>query len=188
MSDSVKPRRSLATAIASGSLATQTRVKTGGAAEALAAANDVWLDAGAPEDGEASATLDVGAARAAGLLPPMTGTSTNSDPFADIDSDVFADIEMALAVDAAWDAPVETTGARQARLLVALAPLDRIVVVRVPMGSLMGTKLDHKGGFLMSRVDGVTSIEDLLDLAGMPMLEALTYLSVWLERGYISLE
>lgn len=51
----------------------------------------------------------------------------------------------------------------------------------VPRLSLSGDKvkwlsLDHKAGFLLSRVDGFTSVEEILDVSGMPALEALRIL------------
>lgn len=48
--------------------------------------------------------------------------------------------------------------------------------------------LDHRAGFLLSRVDGVSSVEEILDVCGMPRLEALKTLVELLERGAISLD
>lgn len=48
--------------------------------------------------------------------------------------------------------------------------------------------LDHRAGFLLSRVDGVSSIEDVLDVCGMPRLEALKTLVDLLDRGAIRVE
>jgi hypothetical protein len=47
--------------------------------------------------------------------------------------------------------------------------------------------LDHRAGFLLSRVDGVATIEEVLDVCGMPRLEALKTLAALLERGAIRL-
>jgi hypothetical protein len=43
--------------------------------------------------------------------------------------------------------------------------------------ALAGQELDHRAGFLFSRVDGVMPIEHLLDIAGMPRFEALRIFS-----------
>lgn len=47
--------------------------------------------------------------------------------------------------------------------------------------------LDHRAGFLLSRVDGVATVEEVLDVCGMPRLEALKTLVSLLERGAIRL-
>jgi hypothetical protein len=47
--------------------------------------------------------------------------------------------------------------------------------------------LDHRAGFLLSRVDGVATVEEVLDICGMPRLEALKTLVSLLERGAIRL-
>jgi hypothetical protein len=45
--------------------------------------------------------------------------------------------------------------------------------------------LDHRSGFLLSRVDGVSTVEEVLDICGMPRLEALKTLVDLLDRGAI---
>lgn len=45
--------------------------------------------------------------------------------------------------------------------------------------------LDHRAGFLLSRIDGATSIEELVDLSGMPRHEALRMLQELLASGAI---
>ena len=47
--------------------------------------------------------------------------------------------------------------------------------------------LDHRSGFLLSRVDGLSTVEELLDICGMPRLEALKALVDLFERGAIRL-
>jgi len=60
----------------------------------------------------------------------------------------------------------------------------------VPMPSLNETELrwlglDHRSGFLLSRVDGFSTVEEILDVCGMPRLEALKTLVDLLDRGAI---
>jgi hypothetical protein len=43
----------------------------------------------------------------------------------------------------------------------------------VPAEELAGHGFDHRAAFLMSRMDGVLSVSDLLDIAGMPRFDAL---------------
>lgn len=63
----------------------------------------------------------------------------------------------------------------------------------VPVPALSETQLrwlglDHRSGFLLSRVDGIATVEDVLDVCGMPRLEALKTLVDLLERGAIRVE
>jgi hypothetical protein len=48
--------------------------------------------------------------------------------------------------------------------------------------------LDHRAGFLLSRVDGLSTVEEVLDICGMPRLEALKTLVDLLDRGAIRVE
>jgi hypothetical protein len=48
--------------------------------------------------------------------------------------------------------------------------------------------LDHRSGFLLSRVDGLSTIDEVLDVCGMPRLEALKTLVDLLERGAIRVQ
>ncbi|HEX7481423.1 MAG TPA: hypothetical protein VF331_26710 [Polyangiales bacterium] len=64
---------------------------------------------------------------------------------------------------------------------------DRVVSVALSESQLRWLGLDHRSGFLLSRVDGVSSVEELLDVCGMPRLEALKTLADLLERGAIRL-
>jgi hypothetical protein len=66
--------------------------------------------------------------------------------------------------------------------------LDRVVVQAMSDSQLRWLGLDHRSGFLLSRVDGVCSLEELLDVCGMPRLEALKTLADLLERGAIRFE
>jgi len=50
---------------------------------------------------------------------------------------------------------------------------------------IAGESLDHRTGFLLSRIDGMLTFEDILDVAGMPRLEAYQILSTLLRKGVI---
>jgi len=54
-----------------------------------------------------------------------------------------------------------------------LGSLDKIPVLAVQRVNVRGLSLDHRSGFLLSMVDGMSSIEEIIDIAGMPPLEAL---------------
>lgn len=66
--------------------------------------------------------------------------------------------------------------------------MDRVVVLALGDSQLRWLGLDHRAGFLLSRVDGLSSVDELLDICGMPRLEALRTLVDLLERGAIRLE
>ncbi|MCB9616525.1 MAG: hypothetical protein H6721_23545 [Sandaracinus sp.] len=59
--------------------------------------------------------------------------------------------------------------------------------VALPDADLRWLGLDHRAGFLLSRVDGHNTIEDLVDISGMPRLEALKTLVELLDVGAIRL-
>lgn len=63
--------------------------------------------------------------------------------------------------------------------------LSRVVEVALDEAELRWLGLDHRSGFLLSRVDGISTVEELLDICGMPKLEALKTLAELVERGAI---
>jgi hypothetical protein len=48
--------------------------------------------------------------------------------------------------------------------------------------------LDPRSAFLLSRLDGMSSVEDLLDISGMPRLEALRVLALLVRRGVVTVK
>ena len=60
-------------------------------------------------------------------------------------------------------------------------------VVMTPQECQVGS-LDHREGFILSLLDGVSSVETVLDIAGMPPAEALAVLCDLCARGIVSLE
>lgn len=61
-------------------------------------------------------------------------------------------------------------------------------VVTVDSAELRWLGIDHRAGFLLSRIDGVSTIEQLLDVSGMARLESLKMLAELLDLGVIRLE
>ena len=57
-----------------------------------------------------------------------------------------------------------------------LGPMDRVPVVLVPREQLKWLSLDHRAGFVLSLVDGVSSLEQILDVSGMSALDTLRIL------------
>jgi hypothetical protein len=69
-----------------------------------------------------------------------------------------------------------------------LGRLDKIVLVALGDSQLRWLGLDHRSGFLLSRIDGQSTVDELLDICGMPRLEGLKTLAYLLERGAIRLQ
>ncbi len=69
-----------------------------------------------------------------------------------------------------------------------LGPLSRIPRVAIPDHEIRWLGLDHRAGFLLSRVDGCHTLEEILDVSGMPRLEALKTLSELVGAGTVRLE
>ena len=68
-----------------------------------------------------------------------------------------------------------------------LGSLDRVPVVTATMSKILLAELDHREGFLLSLVDGRSSIEALLDAAPMPAEEALAILEGLRASGLITI-
>jgi hypothetical protein len=68
-----------------------------------------------------------------------------------------------------------------------IGPLDRVPVVEVPREQLRWLSIDHRAGFVLSLVDGVSSLEMILDVSGMPSLDALRILYELVQQRIISL-
>ena len=68
-----------------------------------------------------------------------------------------------------------------------LGPMDRVPVVdRVPAPTDPIFANDHRAGFLLSLVDGVSTLETIVDACGMPKLDALRILNDLVERGIVA--
>lgn len=69
-----------------------------------------------------------------------------------------------------------------------LGPLDQIATVAIPADQIRWLSLDHRAGFLLSLVDGVSSIDEILDISGMTRLDALRIMYTLLEQRIVALE
>lgn len=67
-----------------------------------------------------------------------------------------------------------------------IGPLDRVPIVMVARDQLRWLSIDHRAGFVLSLVDGVSSLEMILDVSGMPELDALRILSELAQQRIIS--
>jgi hypothetical protein len=66
-----------------------------------------------------------------------------------------------------------------------IGDMAQVPLVAVPLHTIAAAELDHRTGFLLSRIDGMLSFEDILDVAGMPRMEAYRILSRLLRKGFI---
>jgi hypothetical protein len=66
-----------------------------------------------------------------------------------------------------------------------LGSLERIPYVAVQMHEVRWLGLDHRAAFLLSRIDGTQTIQEILDVSGMPKLEALKMLVELLDMAAI---
>jgi hypothetical protein len=64
--------------------------------------------------------------------------------------------------------------------------LDKVPVLSAPLAELTRRPLDTRAAFLLSRIDGTLTFEEILDVAGMGRLEACRHLAHLLWRGIIS--
>ncbi len=69
-----------------------------------------------------------------------------------------------------------------------LGPLDQVPVVAVGGEQLRWLTLDHRAGFLLSHVDGVSTLEEILDVSGMPALDAMRIIVELVSQKVIVLE
>lgn len=69
-----------------------------------------------------------------------------------------------------------------------IAGLDRRVRTIMAPEQVRWLSLDHRSGFLLSMVDGVTSVEELLDVSGMPRLDAMKIICTLLDQSVIELD
>ena len=58
-----------------------------------------------------------------------------------------------------------------------IGPLDRVPMVVVAREQLRWLSIDHRAGFLLSHIDGISNLEMILDVSGMPLLDALRILA-----------
>jgi hypothetical protein len=104
---------------------------------------------------------------------PQAGSATKirrADPRAEEDL-----VELAFEETERATRPNATALTLQSVPLLAVAP-DR----------MRGMQLDHRAGFILSHVDGVSDVETILDVSGMASDEALRILNDLAQKGIIT--
>jgi hypothetical protein len=71
--------------------------------------------------------------------------------------------------------------------LTQLGSLAQVPVIKVSPDELRGLALDHRAGFLMSMIDGISSLEMILDMSAMPQLEVLRLMHDLIAQGVVTL-
>lgn len=123
-------------------------------------------------------------------LPSLPGTKTPGHPLGSAEAALQAG-DLGAAVDALEAALAETGGiggdvARDHLPLVEqvygaiLGGADRVPVHGKAVGDL-----EPRSAFLLSRIDGSMTVEDVLDVSGMPRLEALRVMALLVRRGAV---
>ena len=69
--------------------------------------------------------------------------------------------------------------------LTQIGSLDRVPVLLVAPGALATMSLDHRAGFLLTFIDGNTTLDDVLDACGLPRADVLPIVADLLQRKII---
>ena len=67
-----------------------------------------------------------------------------------------------------------------------IGPLDRAPFLAVSSEQLRWLNLDHRAGFVLSHIDGICSLEQILDVSGMPKLDALRILFELMQQRVVA--
>jgi hypothetical protein len=68
-----------------------------------------------------------------------------------------------------------------------IGPLDQVISVVVSPEEVQWLSLDHRAGFLLSLVDGMSTVDEILDISGMTRLDALKILHDLAEQHVVKL-
>jgi hypothetical protein len=68
-----------------------------------------------------------------------------------------------------------------------IGALDRVPIIIVPRTQMRWLSIDHRAGFILSLIDGTSSVEMILDVSGMPRLDALRILQELVQQRIVSL-
>ncbi|HEY1694595.1 MAG TPA: hypothetical protein VGG39_20635 [Polyangiaceae bacterium] len=67
-----------------------------------------------------------------------------------------------------------------------LGPLQRVPMVVVPRTQMRWLSMDHRAGFILSLIDGSSSVDMILDVCGMPKLDALRILHELVQQKIVA--
>jgi hypothetical protein len=69
-----------------------------------------------------------------------------------------------------------------------LGSLDRVPTVLVQRAQLRWLSIDHRAGFVLSLIDGSSTLEMILDVCGMPRLDAIRILHELVQQKVVALK
>ena len=130
--------------------------------------------------------------------PPEITERTIEDPVAEMRErfalgDYTGALEMSelILADSPEHAEALEVGENSRRVLenmyaARLGPLDRVPMVIVPRGQMRWLSMDHRAGFVLSLIDGSSSVEMILDMCGMAKLDALRILNELVQEKIVS--
>ncbi len=126
-------------------------------------------------------------------LPTLPGARTPKSPLAGAEAALNAG-NFAAAVDEC-ERVLAATGGLQGRLAQLQLPLVEQIYgamleapEKIPVHGEASADLDPRSAFLLSRIDGAMTVEDVLDVSGMPRLEALRGLALLVRRRAVLLK
>lgn len=73
------------------------------------------------------------------------------------------------------------------RYLERLGAGDHVPRLAMQRSALTGLTLDHRAGFLLSCVDGVSTLEEIIDVSAMPRLDAVRMIYELVQEGVIEM-
>jgi hypothetical protein len=123
-------------------------------------------------------------------LPSLPGTKTPGHPLGAAEGALQAG-DLGAAVDACEAALAEAGGLGGEMARDHLPLVEQIYGAilggadRVPVHGKAVGDLEPRSAFLLSRIDGSMTVEDVLDVSGMPRLEALRVMALLVRRGAV---
>jgi hypothetical protein len=155
--------------------------------------------------GDADGALALAATLGQSLSPPARGDHPDasivvefgeqsvdlSDPFGGlipIDDDMAATSTVVPPAQHATTAPPAAAAVVGPAAHLTLTERQSIPRLLKSMGEVSKLKIDHRAGFLLAHVDGMQTLEEILDICAMPSAEALGLISNLKEMGVIEFE
>ena len=71
--------------------------------------------------------------------------------------------------------------------IARIGSLEQVPTVAVSPQEIPNLALDHRSGFILALVDGVSTLDMILDMASMPRLDALRVLLELVQHGTLTL-
>jgi len=174
---------------------TSPRIRVGGAAEGRAPAPAPAPRPAPAGSGRSAAPLappparSTGGRSAGGEVTELLGRAAQLHQQGEFD-EAFAACQRALQLAPGHALAAALAQRIEAALMQAaeerLGSLEAIPIVRVPSHEITWHKLDHQAGFVLSRIDGLLSYNDVVTVSGMPRAAALRTLVRLLELKLIA--